>query len=166
MARFVLVIKMLLFLAAALTEGSCSRYTPPSNTSSPEVEYQIEEIVFDRSGSWGIRYGYHVVFRKNDTAFYRGDVRATPPGEHVADITIEQFEHLVRVIKDSGFFSLPEETGHGCVDTEVTTTTIVFVGGSKSVRNHGCAGANPELNRLERAIISLVEQTSWRRVAS
>src|SRR5215203_6139455 len=100
---------MALLLALALAVVTCSR-------EAPEM-YRIEEVAFEQSGSRGLRYGYKVVFRKDGTASYSGDVSATRPGEQRGQITAEQFERLVKLIEDTGFFS-QEEPDQKCADAE------------------------------------------------
>jgi hypothetical protein len=147
---------MSLLLACALVLFSCSTKTP-----APEDEYRIEQVRFERSGSWGIRYGYTVVFRKDGAASYWGDTQAKPPGERRGEITAEQFQRLAELIKDSGFFSLGDQP-RTCVDAEVRTTTVVYAGGSKTVKNY-CQAMHTELEALEQEFITLVEQIAWKR---
>src|SRR5215207_3200840 len=126
MSRPMLILKTALLLATALAAVTCSR-------EAPEMS-RIEEVAFEQSGSWGTRYGYKVVFRKDGTASYSGDVSATRPGEQRGQITAEQFERLVKLIKESEFFS-QEEPDQKCTDAEVRTTTVVYAGGSKTIKN-------------------------------
>jgi len=153
MARPKLILKLALLLALALAVVTCSR-------EAPEVS-RIEEVAFEQSGSGGARYGYKVVFRKDGTASYSGDVSAARPGEQRGQITAEQFEHLVKLIKESEFFS-QEELNQKCGDAEVRTTTVVYAGGSKTITNT-CRAAHSELERLEREIILLVGHIVWRK---
>lgn len=146
-----LILKMALLLATVLAAATCSR---------PEEGYRIEEVAFEQSGSWGLRYGYKVVFRKDGTASYSGEVSAKIPGERRGEITAEQFERLVKLIKEVGFFS-QEEPAQGCKDAEVRTTTVAYAGGSKTVKN-SCRGVHPELERLEQEIMTLVDHVAWR----
>jgi len=147
-----LILKMALLLATALAVVTCSREAPE--------RYRIEGVAFEqRSG--GTRYGYKVVFRKDGTASYTGDVHAARPGEHRGQITAEQFERLVKSIKDSGFFS-QEEPDQRCTDAEVRTTTVVYAGGSKTITNT-CRAVHTELERLEQEIILLVEHIVWKK---
>jgi hypothetical protein len=148
-----LIVKMALLLAAALAVVTCSR--------DDSEAYRIEEVAFEHSGSWGARYGYKVVFRKDGTALYSGDVSAERPGEHRGQITAEQFERLVKFIKETDFFSLEEPDQH-CADAEVRTTTVVYAGGSKTVKN-SCRAVHKELERLEQEIILLVGHVTWRK---
>src|SRR5215204_4381750 len=153
MSRPKLILKMALLLATALAAAACSR-------EAPEMS-RIEEVAFEQSGSGGIRYGYKVVFRKDGTASYTGDVSAARPGEHRGQITAEQFERLVKSIKDSRFFS-QEEPDQRCMDAEVRTTTVVYAGGSKTITNT-CRAVHTELERLEQEIILLVEHIVWQK---
>jgi hypothetical protein len=118
-------------------------------------------VTFEQSVSGGLRYGYKVVFRKDGTASYSGDASAVRPGEHRGEITAEQFERLVKLINDTGFFSL-EEPDQKCTTGEVRTTTVVYAGGSKTVTNT-CRAVHTELERLEQEIILLVEHIVWRK---
>ncbi len=122
---------------------------------------RIEEVAFEQSGSGGGRYGFKVVFRKDGTAPYSGDIHAARPGERRGEIRAEQFERLVKLINDTGFFSL-EEPDQKCTAGEVRTTTVVYAGGSKTVTNT-CRAVHTELERLEREIILLVEHIVWRK---
>lgn len=131
-----------------------------SKSFLPEDKYRIEEVVFDRSGSWGMRYGYKVVLRKDGAALYLGDTQAKPPGEQRGEIMPGQFKRLAESVADSDFFSL-EGPIHGCTDTEVRTTTVVYAGGTKAIKNH-CQGMHPKLDQLEQTIIALVEQIEWK----
>ena len=153
MSRPMLIFKTALLLATAFAVVTCSR-------EAPEMS-RIEEVAFEQSGGGGVRYGYKVVFRKDGTASYSGDVSAARPGEHRGQITAEQFERLVKLIKDTGFFS-QEEPDQKCADAEVRTTTVVYAGGSKTITNT-CRAAHSELERLEREIILLVGHIVWRK---
>ena len=149
MSRPMLILKTALLLATALAGVTCSREA-----------HRVEEVAFEQSGSWGVRYGYKVVFRKDGTASYSGDVHAVRPGEQKGQITTEQFERLVKLIMDTDFFS-QEEPDRKCADAEVRTITVVHAGGSKTIRNT-CRATGTKLERLEREIISLVEYLTWR----
>jgi hypothetical protein len=153
MSRPMLILKMALLLATALAVAACSR-------ESPEMS-RIEEVAFEQSGGGGVRYGYKVVFRKDGTASYTGDFSAARPGERRGEITAEQFERLVKLIKDTGFFSL-EEPAQRCTDVEVRTITVVYAGGSKTITNT-CRAVHTELERLEQEIILLVGHIVWRK---
>ena len=148
-----LILKLTLLLASGLAAVICSR-------EAPEMS-RIEEVAFEQSGSWGARYGYKVVFRKDGTASYSGDVSAARPGEQRGQITAEQFERLVKLIEDTGFFS-QEEPDQKCANAEVRTTTVVYAGGSKTITNT-CRAVHSELERLEREIILLVGHIVWRK---
>jgi hypothetical protein len=148
--RPMLILKTAVLLALALAAVTCSREA-----------YRIEEVAFEQSVSGGGRYGYKVVFRKDGTASYSGDVSAVRPGEHRGEITAEQFERLVTLINDTGFFSL-EEPDQKCTTGEVRTTTVVYAGGSKTVTTT-CRAVHTELERLEQEIILLVEHIVWKK---
>ena len=148
-----LILKITLLLASGLAAVTCSR-------EAPEMS-RIEEVAFEQSGGGGARYGYKVVFRKDGTASYSGDVSATRPGEQRGQITAEQFEHLVKLIEDTGFFS-QEEPDQKCANAEVRTTMVVYTGGSKTITNT-CRAVHTELERLEQEIILLVEHIVWRK---
>jgi hypothetical protein len=81
------------------------------------------------------------------------------PGEHRGEITAEQFERLVKLINDTGFFSQPDQK---CTGAVVRTTTVIYAGGSKTVKN-SCRGVQTELERLEQEIILLIEHIVWRK---
>ena len=153
MSRPMLFLKMAVLLALTLAVATCSR-------EAPEVS-RIEEVAFEQSGSGGARYGYKVVFRKDGTASYSGDVSAARAGEHRGEITAEQFERLVKLIKETEFFS-QEEPDQKCADAEVRTTTVVYAGGSKTITNT-CRAVHTELERLEQESILLVKHITWRK---
>jgi hypothetical protein len=153
MSRPMLILKTALLLATGLAAAACSR-------ESPEMS-RIEEVAFEQSGSGGARYGYKVVFRKDGTASYTGDISAARPGEHRGEITADQFERLVKLINDTGFFS-QDDPDQKCTNAEVRTTTVIYAGGSKTVKN-SCRGVQTELERLEQEIILLVGHIVWRK---
>jgi hypothetical protein len=154
---------LLLFIAVLMISCSASVSPPNSTISQPSIaadKYQISEITYERSGSWGMRYGYKVILRKDGTAEYLGDIHAKRKGKYHSKIDAAKFEQLENLIVHENYFSRKDKYHSGLTDAETITTSVVYAGGRKTVKNFG-GGGDDVVGEIERAIDSLVELTAW-----
>jgi uncharacterized protein YdbL (DUF1318 family) len=129
-------------------------------TNLAEDKYQITEITFEQSGSWGVQYGYKVVLRNDGTAEYVGDINAKRTGKYRGQISKDQFERLAGLMTKNNYFMLKDKYRAPVTDTETITTSVVYNEGRKVVENYG-GGGSKELSEIEQAIVKAIEQIMW-----
>ena len=150
-------LKATLLLFALFVAAGCSL---ASRSNLVEDKYQISEITFERSGSWGVKSGYKVLLRKDGKAEYVGDVNAKRKGKHQGVISKEQFEQLAKLILANDFFSLEDRYQAQATDTDTIIINVLYSGGRKRVEDFG-RGGGERLTEIERAIDNAAEQIAW-----
>jgi hypothetical protein len=158
------LILLILPFMPVLTAGCSSPGSPPKS-SVPELhptvdKYQVSEISYERSGSWGVPYGYKVVLRADGSAEYFGEARAERAGKYRGSIEKNKFDQLATLIIQKDFLSRKDYYTSGRTDTETVTTSVIYSGGRKTVRNHG-RGGDDEIGEIEQAIKSAIAQIPW-----
>ena len=150
--------KKSLLLFAVFLFANCS--VGPKQSLQSEDRYRVSEITLERSGSWGLKSGYKVIFRKEGAAEYLGDVHATRTGNYQGKISTDQFEQLTRLIIKNDFFSLADKYHALVTDTDTVITTVIYAGGHKAVEDFGRGGGDG-LTEIEMAIDKAAEVIVW-----
>lgn len=164
------VIVFFVLLTVCLSAG-CS--STPENKNSPASNSDISEISLSGGGGQ-MNYWYQIILRKDGTAKYLGDVSPGRRGEnkpsgqstkkdervrYSGTLSQTQFETLVKMINDNGFFSMKEDNG-GIADAPQTTTGVINFGKRKEVRNQRGQGGE-KLTEIENAISRTADQINW-----
>jgi hypothetical protein len=137
------------------------------SVSSPN----ISEISLGNGGGQ-MAFWYKIVFRKDGSAEYLGDVppemrrgaansgnRGVERVKYYGKISATQFDELVRLINANGFFLLKDDYG-GVMGAVQTTTTVLYDGGRKEVSNQIGQGGE-KLSEIERAIDRAADEIKW-----
>jgi hypothetical protein len=148
---------MLTILLLAMT-ANCSHFTQSSTL--PQDKYQISEINFERSGSFGVPSGYKVVLRKDGTAIYDGESSAKRKGKYYGKVDSKQFEEIAKLIAEQNFFSLEDRINSGWTDAYSITISVLHKGGRKKVENHN---GGDRLMEIGKAIDSVAVQITWQK---
>ena len=146
-----------------------------SSASSPVIS-EISLI----NGGGQLAYWYQIVLRQDGRAEYLGDVsperrRESKSFDNAAGegsarvkyhgrISQEQFNELERLINENGFFSLKNDYG-GVSGAVQTTTSVVYSGGRKEVKNQIGQGGE-KLSEIEKSINRMADQIAWTKAAN
>lgn len=130
----------------------------------PEIrDWSSLRIRLERSLCYGYCPSYVVEIRGDGSVEYQGRQCVAIKGRRTRQISENSIRVLVRLFRESNYFSLRDSYESEVTDSPTFRTTIRFDGQSKSVVNYAGEGVGmPQLvTILERAIDATAETQSW-----
>jgi hypothetical protein len=120
----------------------------------------VSEIGIERTPCYGTCPVYILILKRDGTFHYRGVLHVKHKGDFKGSIPKEKFEHLAKMMIDSGFMSLDDHYTRPVTDNP-TVYTMGVIGGYKKIILDYAAEGPQKLRDLESAISDALEHATW-----
>ena len=156
-----------------LVAVACSpRAAPPGGEPLPSPDAASADstlITLERTPCFGTCPVYRVTLSGEGRVAFTGTRFVSRVGTATADLPPERVDTLLRALEAGGYFGFADRYVPGeppcaryATDLPSAITSVTARGRSKTIHHdHGCAGAPPELTRLERLIDETAGTARW-----
>jgi Domain of unknown function (DUF6438) len=155
--------------------AACSS-SPPSGSPTPYADTTPEAdavktpvVTLERTSCFGTCPVYQVTITPAGAVRFVGKKHVVKQGEATAEIPTGRVDTLLRELEAGGYFGFEDKyvmdspaCGQYATDSPTVITSATIGDRTKKIRHdHGCAGAPPELARLERLIDEVAGADQW-----
>lgn len=152
--------------------AACSPRPPagaPAPAEAPASAPAGPAVTLERTPCFGTCPVYQVTISRAGTVRFVGKQHVSHQGEATAEIPAARVDSLMGALKAGGYFGFADAyvmdapaCGQYATDSPTVITSASDADRSKTIRHdYGCAGAPPELARLERLIDDVAGTDRW-----